>query len=124
MAIAAACILWFAVIMYSVLGGADYGAGFWDLFAGGSRKGERPRSHLEGFSGYLHADAFAGYEALYRAGGQKPEPDGERGLLQVVADRPRAIDGQCAFARSKDRQSTQAGNVGQRWGESRARTIR
>jgi transposase len=36
------------------------------------RKGERPRSHLEGFSGYLHADAFAGYEALYRADGQKP----------------------------------------------------
>ena len=34
MAIAAACILWFAVIMYSVLGGADYGAGFWDLLAG------------------------------------------------------------------------------------------
>ena len=30
------------------------------------RKGERPRSHLEGFSGYLHADAFAGYDALYR----------------------------------------------------------
>ena len=36
------------------------------------RKGERPRSHLEGFSGYLHADAFAGYEALYRPNGQKP----------------------------------------------------
>ncbi len=36
------------------------------------RKGERPRGHLEGFSGYLHADAFAGYQALYRANGQKP----------------------------------------------------
>ena len=36
------------------------------------RKGERPRSHLEGFSGYLHADAFAGYNALYRANGAKP----------------------------------------------------
>lgn len=36
------------------------------------RKGERPRSHLEGFSGYLHADAFAGYDALYRANGAKP----------------------------------------------------
>ena len=36
------------------------------------RKGERPRSHLEGFSGYLHADAFSGYEALYRATGNKP----------------------------------------------------
>jgi transposase len=30
------------------------------------RKGERPRGHLEGFSGYLHADAYAGYQALYR----------------------------------------------------------
>jgi transposase len=36
------------------------------------RKGERPRSHLDGFSGYLHADAFAGYEALYRPNGQNP----------------------------------------------------
>jgi transposase len=29
------------------------------------RKGERPRDHLAGFSGFLHADAFSGYEALY-----------------------------------------------------------
>ena len=36
------------------------------------RKGERPRGHLDGFSGFLHADAFAGYEALYRADGQNP----------------------------------------------------
>jgi transposase len=35
------------------------------------RKGERPRGHLEGFSGYLHADAFAGYAALYRPEGNK-----------------------------------------------------
>jgi hypothetical protein len=34
------------------------------------RKGERPRGHLEGFSGYLHADAFAGYDALYRLNGR------------------------------------------------------
>jgi transposase len=33
------------------------------------RKGERPRDHLAGFSGVMHADAFAGYDALYR-----PEP--------------------------------------------------
>ena len=36
------------------------------------RKGERPRGHLEGFSGYLHADAFAGYQALYRGSGNQP----------------------------------------------------
>lgn len=30
------------------------------------RKGEQPRSHLTGFSGYLHADAYSGYNALYR----------------------------------------------------------
>ena len=34
------------------------------------RKGERPRGHLDGFNGYLHADAFAGYQALYRANGR------------------------------------------------------
>lgn len=31
------------------------------------RKGERPRDHLASFSGFLHADAFAGYDALYRS---------------------------------------------------------
>ena len=37
------------------------------------RKGERPREHLAGFSGVMHADAFAGYDALYRsAPGQPP----------------------------------------------------
>ena len=36
------------------------------------RDGERPRSHLAGFSGFLHADAYGGYDALYRAAGQQP----------------------------------------------------
>ena len=37
------------------------------------RKGERPREHLAGFSGVMHADAFAGYDALYRSTpGQPP----------------------------------------------------
>ena len=36
------------------------------------RDGERPRNHLAGFSGFLHADAYAGYGALYRASGNQP----------------------------------------------------
>ena len=32
--------------MYAVFGGADFGAGFWDLVAGGAKRGERPaRGH-------------------------------------------------------------------------------
>jgi transposase len=31
------------------------------------RKGERPREHLAGYRGFLHADAYQGYEALYQA---------------------------------------------------------
>jgi transposase len=34
------------------------------------RKGERPQTHLDGFRGYLHADAFSGYQALYRPDGR------------------------------------------------------
>jgi transposase len=37
-----------------------------------NRKGEQPRGHLENFSGYLHTDAFSGYNALYRAKGNQP----------------------------------------------------
>jgi hypothetical protein len=36
------------------------------------REGERPRAHLAGFSGFLHADAYAGYGVLYQSSDQAP----------------------------------------------------
>jgi transposase len=36
------------------------------------RKGERPREHLAGFAGWLHADAYAGYDALTAKAGRPP----------------------------------------------------
>ena len=39
-----AVILMFGIIAYAVFGGADFGAGFWDLFAGGAQRGARPRA--------------------------------------------------------------------------------
>ena len=36
------------------------------------RRGERPRGHLAGFTGVMHADAFAGYDALYQPELGKP----------------------------------------------------
>ncbi len=33
------------LVLYTVLGGADFGAGFWQLTAGGSERGERIRDH-------------------------------------------------------------------------------
>lgn len=44
---AAAVLLWIGVVAYAIFGGADFGAGFWDLFAGGARRGERPRELIE-----------------------------------------------------------------------------
>jgi cytochrome d ubiquinol oxidase subunit II len=41
----AAVVLFVGVIAYAVFGGADYGAGFWDLTAGGADRGREPR-HL------------------------------------------------------------------------------
>ncbi len=41
---AVAIALMTGIAMYSVFGGADFGAGFWDLVAGGARRGERPRA--------------------------------------------------------------------------------
>jgi transposase len=37
------------------------------------RKGERPREHLAGFAGWLHADAYAGYDALTTTKGGRPQ---------------------------------------------------
>jgi cytochrome bd ubiquinol oxidase subunit II len=43
----AVLILWLGVACYAVLGGADYGAGFWDLLAGGAKRGARPRALID-----------------------------------------------------------------------------
>lgn len=42
-----ALVLLLALVAYAVFGGADFGAGFWDLTAGGAERGERPRRTIE-----------------------------------------------------------------------------
>ena len=42
-----AVILWVGATFYALFGGADFGAGFWDLIAGGAEKGERPRALIQ-----------------------------------------------------------------------------
>ena len=42
-----AVVLLLAVVAYAVCGGADFGAGFWDLTAGGPERGARPRGIIE-----------------------------------------------------------------------------
>jgi cytochrome d ubiquinol oxidase subunit II len=43
----AAAILWTGATLYAVFGGADFGAGLWDLIAGDAAKGRRPRALIE-----------------------------------------------------------------------------
>ena len=43
------------------------------------RKGERPQGHLVGFRGWLHADGYAGYNALWR-----PQPGQPATVLHVA----------------------------------------
>jgi cytochrome d ubiquinol oxidase subunit II len=40
-------VLWVGVTIYAVLGGADFGAGLWDLLAGGAERGESPRGLID-----------------------------------------------------------------------------
>ena len=42
-----AVVLFVGITAYAVFGGADFGAGFWDLVAGGARRGERPRAMVD-----------------------------------------------------------------------------
>jgi cytochrome bd ubiquinol oxidase subunit II len=44
---AAAAILWVGVTFYALFGGADFGGGFWDLFAGNAEKGRAPRTLIQ-----------------------------------------------------------------------------
>jgi cytochrome d ubiquinol oxidase subunit II len=39
-----AVVLWLGLTAYAVFGGADFGAGFWDLAAGGTDRGAAPRA--------------------------------------------------------------------------------
>jgi cytochrome d ubiquinol oxidase subunit II len=40
-------VLWVGLTLYALLGGADFGAGFWDLFAGGDERGRPQRTLIE-----------------------------------------------------------------------------
>src|SRR5262249_30585517 len=42
-----AVILFAGVVLYAVFGGADFGAGFWDLTAGGAGHGRAPRALVD-----------------------------------------------------------------------------
>ena len=42
-----AALLFAAITAYCIFGGADFGAGFWDLAAGGAARGERPREVID-----------------------------------------------------------------------------
>ena len=44
---AVAGILWVGVTVYAVFGGADFGAGFWGLLAGGGERGRRARELID-----------------------------------------------------------------------------
>jgi cytochrome d ubiquinol oxidase subunit II len=44
---AVAIVLFFGITAYALFGGADFGAGFWDLVAGGAEKGKRPRAVVD-----------------------------------------------------------------------------
>src|SRR6058998_2639625 len=47
MSTAVAVVLLLAALAYAVFAGADFGAGFWDLTAGGPERGKRPRAAID-----------------------------------------------------------------------------
>ena len=72
-----AAVLLVGLTAYAVLGGADFGAGFWDLTAGGAERGAR----LRGLDQALHGPGLGGEPRLadLRA----------RGVLDVLPERLR-----------------------------------
>ena len=44
---ATVAVLWVSVTLYAILGGADFGGGLWDLLAGGTARGRRPRALID-----------------------------------------------------------------------------
>jgi transposase len=48
--------------------GGDAAPASWYRFSA-DRKGRRPKDHLAGYRGWMHADGYAGFNDLYRSGG-------------------------------------------------------
>jgi len=46
-AVAVAAMLFTVLVAYGIFGGADFGAGFWDLTAGGAARGREPRALID-----------------------------------------------------------------------------
>src|SRR4051795_11880715 len=42
-----AVILWLGVTLYAIFGGADFGAGVWDLLAGSGERADRVRGQID-----------------------------------------------------------------------------
>jgi cytochrome bd-type quinol oxidase subunit 2 len=40
-------MMWLGLTAYALLGGADFGGGFWDLVAGGAKRGAPQRALIE-----------------------------------------------------------------------------
>src|SRR3954454_13911619 len=47
LAVAGLALMWVGPTAYALFGGADFGAGFWDLFAGGADRGAPQRRLIE-----------------------------------------------------------------------------
>jgi Cytochrome bd terminal oxidase subunit I len=52
---ASLAVLWVSVTAYAALGGADFGGGLWDLLAGSTDRGRRPRALIDHVPGGLRA---------------------------------------------------------------------
>ena len=42
-----AAVLWLGTMIYAIFGGADFGAGVWDLLAGNGRRGADQRELID-----------------------------------------------------------------------------
>ena len=52
-----AAVLWLGTMIYAIFGGADFGAGLWDLLAGNSKRGVEQRELIDRAMGH---DGIAG----------------------------------------------------------------
>ena len=65
LAFANGAILLLGVILYALLGGADFGGGVWDLLARGPRAaGERQNSHAPAFAEATARQAVTPYRSV------------------------------------------------------------
>ena len=97
---AVAVVLMVGIVAYAVFGGADFGAGFWDLTAGGAARGERPAPSSPIRSGRSGKPTTSGSSSHWSSSGPASRRRSHRSPRRCTCRSPSPRSASCSAVRA------------------------